>query len=402
MSYLRAHLRTYLMLFTAGTLLACGAGTQSGVGVGGTGTGSQAVAVAPTPITVIGPITGFGSVILNGTRFDDTAALVIRDAKAIATNALRLGMTIELTGTKSADGLTGTADSIRVFSEIQGPVQTISAAGKSLVILGSTVAIDINTVFSGVASLAEVRVGDIVEAYGLRNLATGDVSATRIEVEKAPPPVVGAPTLTPVALAGIIQSVNAASSSLVINGQTVNYSGATITGVLSNGLSAKLQGIASSASSQLTATSIVVTMPTAPNENRQVEIEGIVTNFVSRSDFKVNSNAVNASSPTLMASQVARLANGARCQVTGIVMNAVIQASKLECESSGSSTIFEVSGSITALTSLSNFVVRNQIIDGSAAKFFNGTASQLKVGKEVGVKGSVVGGVLKASTIEIN
>jgi Domain of unknown function (DUF5666) len=363
-------------------LVACGAGTQSGVGVGGTGTSAQTISATPTPVTVTGPITGFGSVIVNGTRFDDSAAFVIRDAKAIASNALRLGMTIEVTGTKSADGLTGSAETIRVFSEINGPVQSINAASNSVIVLGT--------------------LGDVVEAYGLRNLATGDISATRIEVEKAQIPADGAPAITPVSLTGTIQNLNSVSSNFTVNGQSVSYAGATISGIITNGLSVRVQGATSSVSTQIKASTITVTMPITPNEDRQVEIEGIVSNFVSRADFKLNGASVNGQNSALSSVQVSRLANGARCQVTGVVKNATVQASKLECESSGTSTTFEVSGAISAYTSMSNFVVRNQLIDASNAKFSNGLASSLIVGKVVSAKGPVVGGVLKASTIEIN
>jgi hypothetical protein len=391
-----------LMGIAVCALVACGGATQSGVGVGGTGSGAQTIAVAPTPVTVTGPITGFGSVIVNGTRFDDTAALVIRDAKTIANNALRLGMTIEVTGTKSADGLTGTAETIRVFSEIKGTTQTINLALSSISVLGTAITIDSNTVFSGVASITDIRLGDVIEAYGLRNLATGDISATRVEIERPPTPSGGGPVITPVSLTGVIQNLNSANSTFSVNGQLVGYASAIISGVLTNGLSVKVQGNSSSASSQISAAAVTVTMPTAPNEGRQTEIEGIVTSFQSRSDFKLNGVSINASSSALSTTQTSRLSNGARCQVTGIVKSSIVQASKLECESSASNTTFEVSGNISAFTSASNFTVRNQVIDASSATFSSGSVTSLRVGREVSVKGPVIGGVLKASTIEIN
>jgi Domain of unknown function (DUF5666) len=385
-----------------GVLVACGAGTQSGVGVGGTGTGTQTIAVAPTPVTITGPITGFGSVIVNGTRFDDTSALVIRDAITIASNALRLGMTIEVTGTKSADGLTGTAETIRVFSEIKGTTQTINSGSNSLVVLGTLITVDSNTVFSGAASIADIRLGDVVEAYGLRNLATGDISATRVEIESPPTPSGGGPVITPVSLTGVLQNLNSANSTFSVNGEIVGYASAIISGVLTNGLSVKVLGNSSNTSTQISAATVTVTMPTAPTEGRQIEIEGIVTNFLSRSDFKLNGVSINASSSALSTTQISRLSNGARCQVTGIMKSLIVQVSRLECESSGTNTIFEVSGYISAFTSVSNFTVRGQVIDASSATFSRGSATGLRVGREVEIKGPVVGGVLKASTIEIN
>ncbi|MBA2721750.1 MAG: hypothetical protein H0U56_02385, partial [Methylibium sp.] len=89
-------------------LAACGGGGGGGGdGVGSGGTGSFAV----------GPISGFGSVIVNGIRYDDSGADVFDDdGNAVTANDLRLGMVIEVTGSElasTATGPTANASSIR-------------------------------------------------------------------------------------------------------------------------------------------------------------------------------------------------------------------------------------------------------------------------------------------------
>jgi hypothetical protein len=57
------------ILATAWLLLSCGGGGPAIVGIGSGGSGG----------ITSGPITGFGSVIVNGVKFDDTAARVTID-----------------------------------------------------------------------------------------------------------------------------------------------------------------------------------------------------------------------------------------------------------------------------------------------------------------------------------
>ena len=79
-----------------------------------------------------GPITGFGSIIVGGVRYDDSAALVTDDFDAPSDSArLRLGMVTEVrasTPELSASMPSATAMSVRFRSEIVGPVESVDAA----------------------------------------------------------------------------------------------------------------------------------------------------------------------------------------------------------------------------------------------------------------------------------
>jgi Domain of unknown function (DUF5666) len=387
----------------------CG-GDSGGVGVGGTGTGANQVSNGVTPasttvtpstadvaVTVTGPITGFGSVIVSGIKFDDSAAAVIRDAMSSTNQSLRLGMTVEIIGTKSAGGSTASASQIRVFSEIKGPTQIVIGGSSSLIVLGTGVRVDANTVIDGVASLSDIKAGDVIETFGLRDPSTGDILATRIEVQPAPPGVV---TVLAVALSGQVQSLNATAKTFQVNGQAVSYASATLGTTLADGLVVSVNGTLASNASVVAATAVSMVSGISSAEGQIVEFEGIVASYLSLSKFMIGSRTVDASASTLSATQTARLKNGARCSVEGKVIQSVVKATELECEGAiASATTYEVSGTVTGFTSASSFTARNQVIDASAATVSGGRLTDLAIGKRVHVKGPVINNVLKATSL---
>ena len=400
----------------------CGNIGDVGVALGGTGAATSAsnstssITSNDTAITAVGPITGFGSVIVNGIKFDDSAATVAKDASNILISNLRLGMTIEVTGKRPLVAITSstsvisatnaTADVIRVFSELKGPVQTVTAGSNKLMVLGISIAVDSSTVFdgiSGINGIGAIKAGDSVEVYGFRNLSTNEVTATRIEAQSAP----ATTTPVPVALKGSVAALDATLKTFTVNGQLVKYPNIIVTGNLANAAMVEVKGTAPSSGGFVTATSVSVATLSTPIEAQELVITGIVTDFVSRGQFKVNGTIVDASSANLSSGQIGLIANGIRCEVHGRVTQSILRATQIECVASGTSanTVYEISGSITAISassgssSSSNFTVRNQVIDASAATFSNGTASTLALAKQVQVKGPVVGGILKATTV---
>ncbi len=390
-----------LLLVSAVIAIALGCG-NGGVGVGGTGGETPAtIVVTPPPVAVaapvlsVGSISGFGSVIVNGIRFDDTKAVVSREASASTAAALRLGMTVEVMGSVAADGLTGTADTIKVFSEVKGLVTAIDLPNNTVVMLGTTIRVSASTVVDGVSQLSAIKVGDKIEAFGLRNVASGELSATRLEIEPNSTPVTGPLS---VSIKGSVANLNSGNKTFKINNQSVDYTSGVVTGILVNGAVVQVQGTISNNAAVLSATKVEVKSLSAPAGVR-LEVQGSVSDFVSVSDFKLNGVAVNASAVSLSATQLARLVNGARCEAAGMVDNNILKATKLECEPAGQTASFEVKGSISAFVSVGNFTVRGQVIDASAAIFDGGTAANLAIGKTVEIKGPVVNGILRATKV---
>lgn len=105
-------------------LMACGGsggGDMAGVGTGGTGTVSSVVSM--------GPISGFGSVIVAGVRYDDSHAVVTdEEGNVRGRDALKLGMVTTIRGSADFVAGSGVAESIRYGSElVEGVVKQSTA-----------------------------------------------------------------------------------------------------------------------------------------------------------------------------------------------------------------------------------------------------------------------------------
>ena len=155
----------------------CGGGGGADSGVGGGGTGS--------PLSFSqGPITGFGSIIVNGVHFDDGAASVVDDdGNALsAAQSLRLGTVVDVQGSAVADDM-ATASTIRVHVDLVGPVTAAyDATAGRLAVLGQPVRVTSATALDGFSGgAAAIAAGSVVAVSSLYDTATGVYVATRID-----------------------------------------------------------------------------------------------------------------------------------------------------------------------------------------------------------------------------
>ncbi len=158
-----------------GTLTAsCGGGTDL-AGIGGGGTGQVAFSS--------GPISGFGSVIVNGVKFDDSAASVADDlGQARKLSELGLGMFVEIVGTIDEAAGLGTAQSIRIVSQVIGRVDAIDLAARRFTVLTVPIAYNDATVWNTDDEQAALVIGGRGEVWGFLDSANGMLRASRIEV----------------------------------------------------------------------------------------------------------------------------------------------------------------------------------------------------------------------------
>ena len=128
---LTAALRAALMITMATLLTSCGGGI--GDLAGGVGSGGSGLAE--------GTVTGFGSVYIDGERYDDSRAVVTEEgALGVRPAALKIGQRVRVRS--SADNV---AESIEVVTELVGPIESVEAeSGGSqwLTVLGQRVRID--------------------------------------------------------------------------------------------------------------------------------------------------------------------------------------------------------------------------------------------------------------------
>ncbi|MEQ1838428.1 MAG: DUF5666 domain-containing protein [Candidatus Nitrotoga sp.] len=123
-----------------------------------------------------------GSVIVNGVRFEDTAAnILIDDTPKTAIN-LKDGMVISVSGSVDDSGRNGTATEVRGQIEVRGLVTAKNAAisPQRFTVFGQIVIVDDLTVYSNITFAGITANTTIVEVHGQRD-ATGNIRATRVE-----------------------------------------------------------------------------------------------------------------------------------------------------------------------------------------------------------------------------
>ena len=365
-------------------------GCGGGVGEGGTG-GFAA-----------GPITGFGSVIVNDVRFDDaTASVQDGDGNSRSRDDLRLGMTVEVTSTaitSSASGAVASAQLIRVDSDLLGPVTAVDVAGSSFMLLGQRVAVDAVTAFADtVGGLAALKSGTLVEVFAVFDPALARYRATR---------VASASSSDVAHLRGQVSQLDGTGQTLRVGSTTYAFaSAAGIPTGLANGQFVRMKMTAQPQSGRYTVLSFGTALPSVPDSDG-ASVKGLISSFTSSAAFSVGGRPVDASSAVFPKGS-AGLALGVRVEVQGSVRNGSFKASSVSIQSDGdeANRNFELHGNITAVnTALRTFVLRGLTVSTTRPdlRYQNGTAANLVVGRSVEVKGVLSGDGLRIDAININ
>jgi hypothetical protein len=371
--------RSWLTLAGA-ALTGCGGGGGGNLlaslpGTGGTG----------APLFTQGSISGFGSVIINGIKFDDLQATVQIDGAQASSADLRLGMVAGVQGVRGADLALGQASNIEVWSIAQGVVTRVGAS--EFDVAGMTIQTDSNTSFEGVGSTAALLKGKSwVIVWGLQANQDGiHWTATRVAV-------IATNTVT------VSTGVVAVSK----NEHTLNawkLSGATVS-VLTDGQLVRVEGVVSS-EENLAVTSVKVLSAGFDTQSQdELEIEGVVTSVASTYSFMMGNISVNASRAVVDPTN-GQVIVGARLEVHGVWSSSVLNASQIHIESQKISSI-EISARIDQYTSLDNFVMRGQRCNATGASFTSGSASNLKTGVKIKVVGNKAGDVLLVTSVSFS
>lgn len=170
--------KAFLLVF----LTSCGGGGGKGNSFSGgiEGTGSR--------IESSGPIDGFGSVIVNGVRYDTTNATITINESSGIQDDLAIGQVVVVTGSINEDGTNGTADSIDFLANIRGPISDINPLVNKLTILGQTVLLTNSTQLGAgidLNQLEDLPENTFLEVSGLTT-ARGQIIATRVELIEPP------------------------------------------------------------------------------------------------------------------------------------------------------------------------------------------------------------------------
>ena len=373
-------------LFALGSigLIASGCGGSDDVaGVGSGGTGSS---------FTTGQISGFGSVIVNGIRYDDSSATISDDlGNPVTLGQLGLGMIVEIQGTSDDRLGTGVARTIRTVSEILGRIESIDRTTSRLVVLGTTVQVAPTTLWEDVQGLDGLAVGNLVEVWGFADVSTGVLSARRIELK---------PTGTTAKLRGTVSALDTGARTFRIGEQLVDYSALSAVTGLVNGIRVRVVGPVPVAGAAWRPERIEVAGQRIDDSIGSVRLEGTVS-ALSGSRFVVAGIAVDASGATFKDGSAASLRNGGRVRVKGTASGGGVRAFEVEfrkedgssSSDSSSDGSAELKGTIIRFASVSDFTLRDGAgrefpIDGTGAQLRDGTTlADLRVGAFVEVEG---------------
>ncbi len=375
-------------LLAAVLLVACGGGVGSG------GTGSFAS----------GPITGFGSVIVNDVRFDDDAA-VVEDGDGVrrSRDDLRLGMTVDVDSgpvTTAAGVATAAASRIRYDSELRGPLSSVDVAAGAFNLLGQRVVVDVTTAFDpslgGLAALAALPAGVVVEVYAVYDPAGLRYRAKRVARAEA-----GAAAQ----LRGPVEQVDTAGRRLRIGNTVYGYGAASgVPADLSVGQYVRLRVASAPVLGAWPVLSFALALQALADADG-ASLKGLITNFSSATSFNVNGRPVDARSARFPDGQ-AGLRLGVRVEVKGDLRLGILRATevKIETDEEDDGREFEIGGPIQAVDTAAQTLTLRSVTISTARpdlEYRNGTAADLAVGRRIEVRGRLTAGGVRVEATRI-
>lgn len=292
-----------LTLFTAALLTGCSGGSRT-AGIEGTG----------DIMAAKGTVTAFGSVWVNGVRFDTTDAVIIVDSEASSEEAIMPGMVVEIEATVDEAGVAH-AQTVVADALLQGPIthlNTMTLPYSEMQVLGQTVIIPEEVVWAGVER-GGLTVGLNVRVSGLvRN--DGSILATRIDSSSA---------ARQLETEGVISAVDEQQYRLTLGSLEVDYSVAEfINGTIDDlalGQRVSVQGQQPADTAAAFAAAQIRFENPGPEKSTgsAVAWEGLIEAYNPAGLFELNDLVVDASAARVERGSANQLGNGVRVTVYG-------------------------------------------------------------------------------------
>ncbi len=254
------------------------------VAIGGIHDALAGIHAGGGPAKSKGTVSQFGSIYVNGVRYNTDQAVFLIDGELGYEEDLHIGQVVTVFGSIDAGGTTGTADLVIYDDAVEGPVTAIDPSLNQFTVLGQTVFVSDDTSYSireDVDSLSDLRDDDVVEVSGHVN-ADGVIVATHVG---------SAAVHDGFDVTGTVVSVSSDSYRLTIGALEVDFSAANVYG-LPGGIpyvGEQIEITGSYASGEFVAATISsASQGISAVAGDEVEIEGLVTNYVSPWNFEVD------------------------------------------------------------------------------------------------------------------
>jgi hypothetical protein len=280
-----------------------------------------------------GTITGFGSVFVNGVKFNTDNATVTRGDDIVNSERdLEIGMIVRVEG----DIQNRVASSISFEEDVKGPADGVVVGG-ILKVMGQTVITDLSTVLDEDLVLGDINAGDILEISGLRNV-DDDIVASFIEKKANPADV------RRYSVIGNVRELNTGAKTFKIDDLLVDYSTAIVNDFTSGDpVEGQLVEVKDDLKSYLGGMFTLSASKVEPHNRlgdddvagAEVEIESLVTEVISDSEFKIGDLTVQHSpgSTLYLFGMAANIMVGTRLEVEGrFDENGILQANKIKFE----------------------------------------------------------------------
>lgn len=285
-----------------------------------------------------GPITGFGSVFVNGVEFETgTSSFDVNGDNSLTQSDLSIGMIVTIKGSVNNDGLTGTATSLVYDKEIDGPISNVPSfvtgsnnSQKTFSILGYTVIADNLSTHYKNTSFDTLTQNDLIEISGY---VTGNNQLFATLVKKSSDTFV--PGSSEVEMKGNISALT--STSFNLSGITINYSIATNINIdasqLSEGIYVEVTGTLG-ADNSISADKIEQKSVGFENSDNEISLSGVISNYGSNSNFTINGQVIDASNATQLEplDALSLLKDGLSIEISGTVTNSIFIAKSLELD----------------------------------------------------------------------
>lgn len=393
---------------------ACAALALTACGGGG---GTTATATAPSLLgtsAVSGTVTGFGSVIVDGVRIDDSsvAATVETEDDSVRRAEIKIGQHVEV----EHDG-NHVASAIRITSELEGMVTAVDTAAGSISVLGQTALINTDpaagpvTVFeTPYQSVADVKVNDAVEIHGLLKLDAAGKStlqATRVEKKNS---------ANANRVKGTVSALSATAKTFKIGDLLVSYANANITPTsrtLADGAEVLvwIPLNATSTGAAINATKVKIRDRKGQSQEKEAKLGGAVSKLdASAKTFAVDGVKVDASQATIDQSgkSFADIKEGSYVRAKGAyLVDGTLQAKTISLRAleRESGKEVELHGSILNFQSNADFTLRGLAVDAGAARISCASTTlandlQVEVAGRLTTTGKVVAAEVKCESAQ--
>jgi hypothetical protein len=351
-----------------------GGGSIAGGGIDGTGT-----------------ISGFGSIIVNGSEFDTSYAVIIIDGEEIgigdevALDNLDIGRVVNVEGSAGEDDESFVADRVIYSNNVEGPVESINSIDiktKEIVVLGQTVILNVNTAFKGI-DFETIALEDVVEVSGFFD-DTGTIWATFIGKTG-----VFTPGLE-VEVTGYVTNLDTGLMTFAINDLSVDYLSADTSslpdGALTEGMLVEVDGSLDETGAVLLAATIESGDGRDAENADQLEIAGFVTALVSTAEFTVGNQLVIIDPEAIFVDGTQEdIAPGFKLEAEGSLVDGILHAWEIEFWEPDQ---VEVEGVVTNIVSSAEFTVGDQVVQTNENTVFDGgTPEDIELDVLIEIKG---------------